>query len=169
MSALPDPPTEEPTATTTSQDAETPEQPRHLHAVDATDTTSEVDTTAEDSGSAGEVGHSRAATTAWLRAAFTPRSGLYTEQQPAIAETVRRAHHGSHLPAAGPLRTASRAHGYLSAANKAVAHTWVWIVDHPARLTTVTLLLTLALAFPATRQALSLLLAPFSWAHHALG
>ena len=49
----------------------------------------------------GELDESRgrlAALAAWARVAFTPASGLYTERQPTIAETVRRARDGDQLP-----------------------------------------------------------------------
>jgi len=105
---------------------------------------------------------------AWLATVFTPASGLYTDRQPAIAETVRRARDGSHLPDSGPVRVASQAHGYGHAALVAVLDTVKWLAAHPARLAALTVLVTVALAFPPTRHVAGWLLTPFSWAHAAL-
>lgn len=135
---------------------------RHLHAVDA-DLAPEVSIPGVQPA-ARTVGP----TAQWLRAAFTPDSGLYTDRQPSIAETVRRARRGSHLAEQGPLRTASTGYSWLAAANKAVCATWVWVVDHPARLAVVTTLAALALAFPPTRQFAVWLLTPVVWLHTAL-
>lgn len=164
MSALPNDNAEAPVAAAT--DTEALEATRHLHPVPSGEYPTEFTTDQQPPTEAAPT--SPAAKAAWLREAFTPDSGLYTDRQPSIAETVRRAQRGSHLPDAGPLRTAGKAHGYLAAANKAVAATWVWIVDHPARLVTFTALVALALVFPATRQLVSLLLTPFAWAQQAL-
>lgn len=167
MSALPDNP--HTPAGSATHDAG-PEEPRHLHAVPLIEATAEP----EPPTSTVEPGvptRSRALVTetvTWLRTAFVPDSGLYTDRQPSIAETMRRAKHGGQLSAVGPLRTASTVHGYGAAANKAVALTWMWIVDHPARLGVVTVLVVLAIVYPPTRHVLGVLLTPAVWAQQAL-
>ncbi|TDX84964.1 hypothetical protein [Amycolatopsis arida] len=157
MAALPNDNAPAPDPSTTAPEQERTAVSRHLHAVD-------TDLAAEPPAPGGQP----AAAAAWLRAAFTPDSGLYTDRQPSIAETVRRARHGSQLAERGPLRTASIGYGWVAAANKAVCATWVWIVDHPARLAVVTTLAALALAFPPTRQLAVWLLTPVVWLHAAL-
>ncbi len=174
MSALPDNPTE-PDVAATSHDTE-PEEPRHLHAVPVTESTIDVapsDTETvepEPEVPPDEMGtNTRAAEPfAWLREAFTPDSGLYTDRQPSIAETMRRARRGDQLSAVGPLRTAAIAHGWIAAGNKAVAITWGWISDHPARQAVLGVLLTLAVLYPPTRHLIGYSLTPFVWAQHAL-
>src|SRR5699024_3538274 len=109
-----------------------------------------------------------AALTPWLVQAFTPCSGLYTERQPTIAETVRRARDGDQLPDSGPLRLASQVHGYGHAAFSAAVDTAKWLTAHPARLAVLFTLLAVALAFPTTRHMAGFLLTPFAWAHTAL-
>ncbi len=170
MSALPDNPTE-PAVAATSHDTESQEEPRHLHAVPLAETATDteiVEPEPEVPLDQANTNTRAAETFAWLREAFTPDSGLYADRQPSIAETMLRAHHGDQLSAVGPLRTVAKGHGYLAAANKAAMHTWVWIVDHPARLAVVTALLTLAIAYPPTRHLIGYLLTPFAWAHQAL-
>ncbi len=105
---------------------------------------------------------------AWIREAFVPGSGLYADRQPSIAEGLRRAKHGGQLATHGPLRHIAKVHGYAAAVNKAVCDTWVWVFSHPARFLVALGLLGLAVAFPATRYLISLLLAPFTWARQAL-
>lgn len=128
----------------------------------------EGDNEDQDDEPTGEAGRLRAAY-AWAVTTFTPESGLYTERQPSIEETLRRAKHGQQLPDSGPLRAASKAYGYGAAAAIAALDTARWIVAHPARLAVLGVLLTLATLFPATREVMSILLAPFVWAQQALG
>lgn len=110
----------------------------------------------------------RAAMLAWLKAAVTPESGLYTDRPASVGEIVRRAQHGTHLPEQGPMRAVSKGYGYVAAANKVTVRTWEWIVDHPARLAVVVVLLTVAIAFPVTRHLLGYLLAPITWVQQGL-
>lgn len=170
MAALPDRSAPAAAAGGGDGDEHTTPTARHLVAVEPdppkadppeTNTTSPAST-----GSAAAEAASQAQ--AWLRDAFTPDSGLYTDRQPSIAETVRRARDGSQLADTGPLRRLSVAHGYLAAANKAVCTTWVWVVDHPARLSVAAVLFGLAFAFPPVRHVLALLLTPVVWAQQAL-
>lgn len=148
-----------------------PDTRRHLHPVHDTDAGAEdapadhhePDEAAKDD----EPGLAHRAAI-WAADTFTPHSGLYADRQPSIEETVRRASHGGQLPDAGPLRTAAQAHGYLAAANTALCDTWKWVVNHPARLAVFSVLIALAVAFPPTREALSILLTPFVWARAAL-
>ena len=165
-------------------DPATNHQPAHLHLVHTNDNTIEFpavqvhdegqdDDGRNDDGQDGEKNKFAAAAAvggaaAWMREAFAPGSGLYADRQPSIAEVVRRAKHGGQLATHGPLRHIAKAHGYVAAANKAVCDTWVWIVNHPARLVVALGLLGLAVAFPTTRHLISLLLAPFTWARQAL-
>lgn len=108
---------------------------------------------------------------AWLAAVLdviTPRSGLYTERQPSVTEILRRARNGAQVPDAGFLRATAKGYGYGAAGVKVVLRTGEWIVDHPARSGMALVLLVLACVFPATRQIVVWLLAPFAWAHQAL-
>lgn len=120
---------------------------RHPHAVpneSAAGTTGDTPVAGVPADAeAGPAGQRAEQAAAFLRAAFTPASGLYTDRLPSIAETVRRAKAGAHVAEAGPLHKASTAYGYLAAAIKAVAITVMWLVEHPARLLTVLLLVAL--------------------------
>lgn len=138
-------------------------RPRHLRPVPPEDITE-----APDEVTAKAEAADRGGVAAWLREVAVPGSGLYTDRQPSVSEIVRRARRGSQVAAHGPLRALSTVHGYVAAANKAVATTWVWIVDHPARLFVATVLLALAVVYPPTRHLLVWLLAPFAWAYDAL-
>jgi hypothetical protein len=143
--------------------------PRRLHAVDPTESAPglvEIEDVQDHPDSTTDSTIVRGV--AWLREAFTPDSGLYTDRQPSIAETMRRAKAGRQLADTGPLRVLGTAHGYVAAANKAVVRTWEWVVDHPARLAVFTALMVLAVAFPPTRQLLAWLLAPITWVQQAL-
>lgn len=144
--------------------------PRHLHPVDTGPTTDHQDEEHQDQVLLDEDsgGDRLAAVYAFLAEAFTPASGLYRDRQPAPKEVLDRAKHGQHLPEVGAARTAAQAYGYAAAANRMVASTWCWIVDHPARVAVVTALLAVALAWEPTRVAAGWALAPFSWAHTAL-
>jgi hypothetical protein len=173
VSALPFETTPSPPATASAADHSA--GPRHLHAVPR-DTESPAEITTEfapvgadpaDDTETISVDPAGGAAT-WMRTVFVPDSGLYVDRQPSIAETVRRARHGRQLADRGALRGLGVAHGYLAAANKAVAHTWVWIVDHPARLVTFVALLGLAIMFPPTRHLIAMLLTPIAWVQHAL-
>ena len=171
MSALPFETNPGPPATAS---AAHPPGPRHLHAVphgtEPTESITESAPVGADQAADTEIAaaETTGGAAAWVRAVFVPESGLYADRQPSIAETVRRARRGRQLADRGALRGLGVAHGYLAAANKAVAHTWVWIVDHPARLVTFLALFGLAIAFPPTRYAISLLLTPIAWMQHAL-
>lgn len=148
--------------------------PRHLHAVphDTDPTESITESAPAGADQAADTENPAVETTggavAWVRAVFVPESGLYTDRQPSIAETVRRARRGRQLADRGALRNLGVAHGYLAAANTAVADTWKWIVNHPARLIVFLAVLGLAIAFPPTRHVIALLLTPIAWVHNAL-
>lgn len=175
MSPLPES-TAGPPAETAAAPAADPPVPRHLHAVHHSEETIEAEvknTEVENTAPVAETdtGHTATSGTgggAWLRAAFTPGSGLYTDRQPSVAETVRRAKRGGQLADHGPLRVMAVGHGYFAAVNKAVCQTWIWVVDHPARLVVAGVLLTLAISFPTTRHLLGLLLTPVVWVQQAL-
>lgn len=159
-----------PETTSTTTPVEPAELARHLHAVDAETTVippvagPAMPSTPDTSTEVTTV--RRAAS--WAKTVFTPASGLYNDRQPSVAETVRRARCGTQYADTSPLRVLGTAHGWLAAANKAVVHTWVWVVDHPARLTVVLVLATVAFAFPATRHVAAALLTPVTWAQHVL-
>lgn len=146
------------------------EQPRHLHAVTVSESAAEI--TAEfppvAAGRGNGVRGQASGAMSVVRAVFIPDSGLWHDRQPSIAETARRARRGGHVAERGPLRVISTVHGYLAVANKAVCQTWLWIVEHPARLVTVLAVLGLAIAFPPTRHLLAWLLTPIVWVQHAL-
>lgn len=146
---------------------------RHLHPVEGTETEPvEGEIVAADHDDPATDGEQERGEPpdfqVWLTAVFAPASGLYTERQPAIAETVRRAREGGQLPAAGPLRTLGIGYGYVAAGYKAVSDTTAWVVAHPARLAVLAVLVGLALVFPPTRYVAGYLLTPFVWAQHAL-
>ena len=153
-----------------------PAPPRRLHAVYPSQDSGETAPSSTDTPITGDgpsdgneaAGTGRTASGGWVRAAFAPGSGLYTDRQPSIAETMRRAKRGGQIADTGPLRVAATVHGYLAAANKAACQTWMWIVDHPARLAVFGVLLALAVVFPPTRQLLAWVLAPIVWAGQAL-
>lgn len=167
--AVPNPITEPPATPASAQS----EPERHLHVVEepSIPVGEDMPTGAQSTSTTPEVVTSTVASSqwvAWLRTAFIPDSGLWSDRQPSVEETVRRARRGQQVAEAGPLRHLAVAHGHAAAVNKAVCHAWVWIVDHPARLAVVTALLTVALAWPPTRAVAALLLTPFTWAHAAL-
>lgn len=154
MTALP-----EPENTPRSMDAAAPDNTNDdtaacppLYAVPdetAAETTGEIPTVVDASAAAADVaepepGKNRERAEkalVFLKTAFTPQSGLYTDRQPTIAETVRRAEAGDHLGLAGPLRKAAIGYGYFTAAVDAVCLTVMWLARHPARLL-LTLLVT---------------------------
>jgi hypothetical protein len=141
---------------------------RHLRAVDATTLEPIEDATEEEVNRLADVLRWVIRATAWMRTNFTPDSGLYADRQPSIEEIVRRAKGSDHLPDEGILRRLAIGYSYLAAANKAAAVTWAWIVDHPARLFVVGVLLALAMVFPPTRYAIAALLTPLTWIQQAL-
>lgn len=147
-------------------------QPRHLHAVSEPDTTAgpDADDPIDPDGEVAdeqEPGRVRAALV-WTRTAFAPQCGLYTDAPPSIAEIRARGRLGGQVAELGPLRTLSIGYSHFAVGNKIAMRTWEWVVDHPARIGTVALLVTLALVFPTTRHLLGYLLTPVVWAQQAL-
>lgn len=155
---------------------------RHLHPVETTSTPEPIegelvegeevepghDENDEGQGEDNEDDGRLRGACGWVVSTFTPASGLYTDRQPSIEETLRRARDGAQLPESGPLRAASRAYGYGAAAATAALETGKWVVAHPARLAVIATLMTLALLFPPTRHALAVSLSPLVWLHTAL-
>lgn len=106
---------------------------------------------------------------AWGRATFTPDSGLWTTRPLAPDEVLDRARRGSQLADAGPLRTASAAHGRVSAAAKITLRTIEWVFfDHIARFAVALVVLTALCVYPPTATVLGYALTPLVWAHDLL-
>lgn len=158
----------DPLQTQPGQTEEDQEVQRHLHLVNEEPTAEAGETGAVSSGAVEGFSTATGNLVDTVAAVFTPDSGLYRQRQPSIEETLARAKHGRQLPEAGPARTAARAYGYAAAANRVLASTWCWVVDHPARAAIATVLIAVALAWSPTRIAAGWVLAPFSWAHTAL-
>ncbi|GAA4891285.1 hypothetical protein [Saccharopolyspora cebuensis] len=162
--ARPDP---DPVAGSRTAEEETVRPVRHLSAVEelALDDEEvlllgEATGTERGAGGVGRAGR-------WL-AALRPQAGILSDPQPSVTEELRRARCGEHLASQGWLRRAATGYGYAAAGNAVVAVTWRWVVDHPARLAVVSVLLGLAVLWAPSRQVLIWLLWPLAAAHEAL-
>lgn len=113
-----------------------------------------------------EAVESTAAETGWMQQWFTdvlaPQSGLWTDRQPSVRDTVLRAKHGTQTAETGLVHTAHVVDSWITAGGKIVLRSAEWVWDHPARRMLTLVLLGLLILFPATRIGLGGLLWPLA-------